>query len=256
MDIVVLSLLLLGWVVTFAAGVGEVSDTPSPVTHRPGAAIVPGPKVSPTQENYRILIDLPIYDYCAEFSALQAFKITTNESRATLENIHGGIFNQSTPAVSNLKTRLILLFQDLSVRLSRTLADLQNKRAVLMTLQTIPTAPESPEQSRNSRDIADYIGLASTGEMAELHHWVTQFQNSETKLAHSAQQELSYLNHTVRRLNAQEDRINQLAFIDLKWENTMRSLQKSRADVSEYLELHSTDANPRSFGGGLLRGRN
>ena len=106
-----------------------------------------------------------------------------------------------------------------------------------MTLQTIPTAPESPEQSRNSRDIADYIGLASTGEMAELHHWVTQLQNSETKLAHSAQQQLSYLNHTVRRLNAQEDRINQLAFIDLKWEKTMRSLQKSRADVPEYLEL-------------------
>ena len=80
MNIGVFSLLLLGWVVTFAAGVGEVSDTPSQVTHRPGAVIVLGPKVSPTQENYRILIDLPLYDYSAEFSALQAFEITTNES--------------------------------------------------------------------------------------------------------------------------------------------------------------------------------
>ena len=81
-------LLLVWWSSSsFAAGeVGPVQPTPS-VIHRPGAVFVKGAKVSMTRLEYRLLIDLPTYDYDMEYSALKDFQATTNKSQAVLDTV-------------------------------------------------------------------------------------------------------------------------------------------------------------------------
>ena len=46
-----------------------------PVTHRPGALVIQGPKVSLGQGQYRILVDLPTHHYEEEIEAMGQFQI-------------------------------------------------------------------------------------------------------------------------------------------------------------------------------------
>ena len=224
----------------FAGAVVTGTPPSLPVSHRPGATFIKGPKVSSARGNYRLILDLSTYDYDPEFSAMKAFQISSNKSQTVLLNLHQDLRNQTSSSESLLKKRLVLLFQDLAVHLSTALSEFKNKQTLLKSLQGNLSQHEklsTPASSRGDRDVADYVGLASTGELAELNHWVTQLQNSETKLAHSAEQQLSYLNRTIQRVNYQENRLNQLALIDIKWDRTIHSLQQSTAEIPEYFEL-------------------
>ena len=239
--------LLLAICLIFGVSGNGDDSLPFPIVHRPGAILVKGPEVSASVGMYRLFIDLPTYDYAAELTALATFEQTTDSSLAILNSLHENLSTPTLSSGSKLKDRLIRLFHDLSSRIIQALNEFKSKQSQLKNLQNLAVHnsslgashdPASEDQmNKSKRDLADYFGLVSTGEMAELNHWVTQIQTSETKLAHSAEQQLSYLDRTVQRLNQQEDRINQLAAIDIQWGKTIQLLQQSDANSPEYFEL-------------------
>ena len=209
-----------------------------PVRHRPGATLIAGPTVSPTTGVYRLIIDLPTYDFSTELSTLKSFVNISETSLGLLQTLHN---RNSTPsfATLDLKKKLALMYHSLLERLQTAVANLQKSCEELMTLQSLSPVPGSaePNLTRQARDVADYFGLASSAELVELNRWVAQLQNSETSLAHSAEKQLTYLNRTMHRLNQQEDRINQLAYVELGWENTISRLRQSALDIPTYLDL-------------------
>ena len=217
-----------------------------PVTHRPGALVIQGPKVSLAQGQYRILIDLPTHHYEEEIKAMGQFQIKSIEAVAKIRKMYHRL-GASDATGSRGRQLLTLLFSDLTKRLTHALTEFRTDQEVLQSLQNLPVERESvtektvtldtASRNRTKRDLAEYVGLASTGDLAELNNWVTQIQNSETKLAHSAEQQLSYLNRTMRRVNAQEDRINQLAILELRWENALTTLERKNSSIPEYIEL-------------------
>ena len=239
--------LLLATCLIFGVTGDRDDSLPFPVIHRPGAILVKGPEVSASVGVYRLFIDLPTYDYAAELTALAKIEETTDSSLAILNSLHENLSTPSLSSSSKLKERLIRLFHDLSSRFIHILGEFKSKQSQLKDLQNLevlnstlgvpPDRVSEDQLNKSKRDLADYFGLASTGEMAELNHWVTQLQTSEAKLAHSAEKQLSYLDRTVQRLNQQEDRINQLAAIDIKWGKTIQLLQQSDANSPEYFEL-------------------
>ena len=246
MGVNALFLLLASWLLQGVVG-AEFASQPLPITHRPGAILVKGPEVSAAMGAYRLFIGLPTYDYSPELAALSIHENASDSSLAALNSLHDNLSSPSSSPGSKLKQRLIALFHDLSKRIGQALTDLKLQQANLKDLQTVnldasPISGHDHQSSqskanKSKRDIADYFGLASTGEMAELNHWVTKLQNSEEKLAHSAERQISYLDRTVHRLNQQEDRINQLAAVELQWEKTIQLLEQSDATSPEYLEL-------------------
>ena len=201
-----------------------------------------------TRGEYRLLIDLPAYNYDREYSALIDFQTTINNSQAVLDTLVQNLPNSHQETAPSFKDKLTILFHDIAGRLSRALVHFQLQRTTLAALISRHAEPRQPRKSsdsnispdRGTRDVADYFGLASTAELAELNHFVTQLQNSETKLAHSAEQQITYLNRTMQRVNDQERRLNQLALLDIKWESVLQTLQKTNAAMPEYLDLLAT----------------
>ena len=135
------------------------------------------------------------------------------------------------------------------MRITHALNDFQEHVTVLHSIHNSLVATEydapnldpSPAKLNSTqhtkRDVSDYFGLASAGDLAELNHYVTQLQTSETDLVHSSSMQLSYLNRTVRRLNLQEKRINQLASVEIGWDRTLSVLQRNISDLPTYLSI-------------------
>ena len=174
------------------------------------------------------------------------FELTSEAALTTLSTLHGELDDPASNATT--RNKLVIMFHDLSQRLKETLASFRTEQAELKELQNlVPPSNTTNEtqatvdsNTRVKRDFAEYIGLASTGELAELNNWVAKIQTSETKLAHSAEQQLSYLNRAIKRLNKQEDRLNQLSVIELGWEKTINQLQQRSARAPVYTELTLT----------------
>ena len=225
----------------------RVPNDSLPFTHRPGVTLVQGPKVSLNQGTYRIMIELPTYDYSEELSAMASYAITSDAAVTQIKGMHGELEAKGND--SSVRDKLVLMFNDLTQSITQTLNEFRKVQEELKELQQITgikgqdkTEPLRQEgnHNRTSRDLADYMGLASTAEMAEVNRWVTSLQTSETKLAHSEKRMLTYLNRTAKRLNLQEDRLNNLAIIELGWEKVISSLRRQSSTTPQYLDLLMT----------------
>ena len=233
-------ILLVAWV-SLVIPERDKTGVPWPIRHRPGATLITGPTVSSTTGVYRLLIDLPTYSYSQELSEMKSFSNISATSLGQLQALHVRDSEDSFTSLQ-LKKKLTFLYQDLSNRLRTTTSELQRFCVDLESLQGLEPASlhansDKGNTTRAARDASDYFGLASTAELAEVNRWVTQLQNSETSLAHSAEKQLSYLNRTMRRLNQQEDRINQLAYVELGWENVISHLREASLVTPTYLDL-------------------
>ena len=103
---------------------------------------------------------------------------------ATLDKLHDRLPNPSFSSESKLKQSLIVLFRDLSRRIRQALADFKLQRATLKELPTfdLDSSPFRVHDNYTSQakayeikqDIVDHYGLASTGEVAVLFHWVAE----------------------------------------------------------------------------------
>ena len=116
----------------------SVHHKPIPyVTHRPGAVFVKAAKVSMTRGEYRLLIDLPTYDYSMEFSALKDLQATINKSQVVLDTLDQNL-PKSQPA---FKQKLMILFQDIAGRLSRALVHFRHQSTTLNSLMSRHVGP-------------------------------------------------------------------------------------------------------------------
>ena len=223
------------------AGATLASQPPGhePIWHRPGATMVRGPKVSMAQGQYRVFIELSMHDYAPELKAVASFETASNTAITKLKTMKENI--SETGSDLTLKNKFLYMFHDLALQFKQVVQTIKSEQAELQDLRNVTKIDhhdqEQQANDRRRRDVADYVGLASTAELAELNRWVTQLQVSETKLTHSAEQQLTYLNRTITRINQQENRINQLALVELGWERTMAALRKEASTTPEYLNL-------------------
>ena len=95
------TLLLALWVAARATG-EEETPASLPVQHRPGAILIIGPQVSPSRGTYRLIIDLPTYDYAVELSAMKAFANISTNSQTIIDGLHQKILIQSSLSASTL----------------------------------------------------------------------------------------------------------------------------------------------------------
>ena len=202
------------------------------VIYRPGAVFVRRGTVSLEGSSYRVLIHLHPYMYDAEIRSMGEFIGNASSVLATTRDQI-----QALPGDSTVWRNTLEAFEAQISRATGAHKELRDKNELLKGLYP-PPAPrikgtKARGLSRPARQeaLANIFGLASYGQVQELQNWAESVSTSNERIAHAVEEQYTFINKTVNRVNEQENRLNQLTQLSLDWSSRLGNLTKTTQSI-------------------------